>query len=233
MSNALLDQHARVLFEFDGHGRITRINESDPETEAPLVFVARGKDENLVLFRQDVPAEVVAEVNQVVDGFEPWDGGQCDPQIFEPVRRILSGLKSELEESHGPAFRFSEVGAFRGGVETLAITEANSDLLVQNFPYTKSVLAERSPVVGVERDGALVAACYSARHSATAAEAGVATVESHRGQGLAVAVVSAWAAATQAAGMTPLYSTSWQNEASLAVARKLGLEAYADTFSLT
>ncbi|MXZ22396.1 MAG: GNAT family N-acetyltransferase, partial [Caldilineaceae bacterium SB0665_bin_25] len=33
-------------------------------------------------------------------------------------------------------------------------------------------------------------------------------------------------------GRVPLYSTSWENGASLAVARKLGLVAYASGWSL-
>jgi hypothetical protein len=36
----------------------------------------------------------------------------------------------------------------------------------------------------------------------------------------------------RASGRIPLYSTSWTNTASLAVARKLGLVAYANTWSI-
>lgn len=54
-----------------------------------------------------------------------------------------------------------------------------------------------------------------------------------RGRGLAPLVVAAWREAAERSGRQPLYSTSWDNEASLRVARKLGLIAYADTFSLT
>jgi hypothetical protein len=53
-------------------------------------------------------------------------------------------------------------------------------------------------------------------------EAGVETAAASR-RGHAPAVVAAWAAAVRALGAEPLYSTSWQNSASRAVARKLGL----------
>lgn len=37
-----------------------------------------------------------------------------------------------------------------------------------------------------------------------------------------------WAIAAQTAGLVPLYSTSWDNHASLALASKLGLRQYAE-----
>src|SRR6266851_4539878 len=47
------------------------------------------------------------------------------------------------------------------------------------------------------------------------------------GRGFAPRVTSAWAAAIRSSGRIPLYSTSWTNSASRAVARKLGLVQYA------
>jgi hypothetical protein len=51
----------------------------------------------------------------------------------------------------------------------------------------------------------------------------VETVAAYRGQGCAALVVDAWASAVRAKGLTPYYGTTWQNIASLAVARKLEL----------
>jgi hypothetical protein len=45
-------------------------------------------------------------------------------------------------------------------------------------------------------------------------------------------VTAAWAAAIRASGRIPLYSTSWSNTGSLAVARKLGLSVYASDWSV-
>jgi predicted GNAT family acetyltransferase len=64
-------------------------------------------------------------------------------------------------------------------------------------------------------------------------EAELETAAAYHGRGHAVRVAAAWAMAIRASGRTPLYSTSWTNTASLAVARKLGLVAYASDWSLS
>lgn len=112
------------------------------------------------------------------------------------------------------------------------IDPASAPLLDAHFPYTRSVLAARSPVAGVVVDGSVVAACFSARRRPEAHEAGVATEDAWRGRGFASAVVACWRDAVTAMGAQPLYSTSWDNLASRAVARRLGLAVYADTLSL-
>jgi hypothetical protein len=45
-------------------------------------------------------------------------------------------------------------------------------------------------------------------------------------------VVAAWAATLRASGRVPIYSTSWDNLASQAVARKLGLPLFGAEMSL-
>jgi predicted GNAT family acetyltransferase len=64
-------------------------------------------------------------------------------------------------------------------------------------------------------------------------EAGVETVPLFRGRGYARAVVAAWSAAVRALGAEPLYSTTWQNMASRAVARALGLVAVGRDLHIT
>lgn len=231
MVDPWLARHASVLFEFNEQRRITRINESDPETDAPVVFVALGSTSSLALFRDDVPEQIALEITYALDTLPAWNGAQTDPTAFDSIRRIVENWRQDIEESHGPAFRFK--GKTDASVETTLIDATNDHLLAANFPYTRSVLAERSPVVGVVRNGAVVSACYSARSNDEAAEAGVDTIAEYRGQGFAAAVVTAWANATVAAGLVPLYSTSWQNQSSLSVAKKLDLEVYADTWSIS
>jgi RimJ/RimL family protein N-acetyltransferase len=85
----------------------------------------------------------------------------------------------------------------------------------------------------MERDGMVVAVCYSSRISAEAAEAGVETVESFRGRGLALEAVRAWAAAIQDSGRLAFYSTEWTNKASRRIAEKLGAHEFGEDWHLT
>jgi hypothetical protein len=225
-----LQLHAKVLFELDGANCITRINEPDPETDAPLVFLALGRESKLVLFRTDVPDHVVNECEQALAGLPFWTAGKSTPEVFEPLREVIHRWRTNIEESHGTAFGFT---GNLPSPDAVRVTQENSSVLDANFPHTRSVLDDRSPVWAVVKDGVAVAACYSARHSQLAAEAGVATVEGHRGQGFAPAVVSAWAIEVTELGLLPLYSTDWSNAASLSVAQKPGLEQYADTVSFS
>jgi hypothetical protein len=78
-----------------------------------------------------------------------------------------------------------------------------------------------------------ISVCFSAWWSDGAAEAGVETATRFRGREFAPRVTAAWALAVRVLGRTPLYSTDWSNAASLAVARKLGLEAYAADWSVS
>jgi predicted GNAT family acetyltransferase len=86
--------------------------------------------------------------------------------------------------------------------------------------------------MAASEDGAPVSLCLCARRSPDAAEAGLDTAPDYRGRGHAIRVASAWAVAVRASGRTPLYSTSWENAASLGVAGKLGLAIYATDWSI-
>ena len=64
-------------------------------------------------------------------------------------------------------------------------------------------------------------------------EAGVETLPDFRGKGYARDVAAEWARRVRGLGAIPLYSTSWTNNASQAVARKLRLVCYGADFEVT
>ena len=87
-------------------------------------------------------------------------------------------------------------------------------------------------MLAVREGGHAVSICFCARRSALAAEAGVETAAAFRGRGYAFRVATAWARRMREEGLIPIYSANWSNDASLAVARKLGLVPFATDFSI-
>jgi predicted GNAT family acetyltransferase len=88
-------------------------------------------------------------------------------------------------------------------------------------------------MVALTVDGHAVAVCCSGRRTSMAHEAALETAPPYRGRGYAAQVVTAWAGVVRDMGRVPLYSTSWQNEASRAVARKLALIHFGSDLHIT
>ncbi len=133
----------------------------------------------------------------------------------------------------GPAYRFPN--DLPAPVHATRISRSNLHLLagmVSDLDALALTFEAREPRMAVIEDGVAVSVCYSARLTERAADAGVETLEGYRGHSYAPKVVTAWAHAIRATGRIPLYSTSWDNLASQAVARKLQLVQYATDLSL-
>lgn len=224
---------AEALFVHDAQGRLLRVNEPDPDGPAPRFFLVRTMLGNLWRTRYDLPAGLSAELEALVASESVADDLE---ELREPPYHL--GEYTELLKQHaplssidaGPAYYLPELPPPTGSV---TITPANVDLLGAHYPYTRSRYVELAPVVVRVVDGVAVAACCSARLTEQVAEAGVHTVEAYRGRGFAMDVVRGWAAGIRATGGLPLYSTSWENMASQAVAGKLGAVLYGADFSIT
>jgi predicted GNAT family acetyltransferase len=61
----------------------------------------------------------------------------------------------------------------------------------------------------------------------------VETARPFRGRGYAKAVVATWSATVRILGVEPLYSTTWQNTPSRALARALGLVSVGRDLHIT
>jgi hypothetical protein len=146
------------------------------------------------------------------------------------VALVHGGMWPGASASGGPAFTFPvEIAQ-----PTQLVLVEDEHLLERHFRGWSpgEIAAGCAPVVAVVEDGHPVSICFCARRSDAAAEAGVETAKAFRGRGLATRVTAGWALSIRASGRIPLYSTSWSNRASLAVARKLRLIAYASDWSL-
>ncbi|PEI94321.1 hypothetical protein CN679_05585 [Bacillus pseudomycoides] len=139
----------------------------------------------------------------------------------------LMSIQTEVLFSHielpPPTLRLEE-GVF--SVKMIKITETNKELLQYSFPNLLNQLKWRQPCFVILENEMIASRCCSARSTAIAAEASVETLVSFQRKGYGYNIVAAWATAVQEEGRIPLYSTSWNNFASQAVAKKLNLINY-------
>jgi RimJ/RimL family protein N-acetyltransferase len=229
----LARMQAAALFVYEASNRMLRVNEPDPEDPAPRLFMVRTLSGNVCRTRYDLPVDLTAELERLAAD-EPSIRDR--EQLRQPPHHMAEYMA--LLEQHAPVTSMDSGPAYylpepQPPTSTVTITPANVDLLEANFPYTRSRYVKLSPVVVRVADGAAVAVCSSVRITPQAAEAGVYTVEAYRGRGYALDIVRGWAASVRATGRLPLYSTSWENTASQAVAEKLGAVLYGVDFSIT
>ena len=213
-----------TLYLLDGDGRIRGTREAEP-SPGPLFVLIRGRASCAWAVRSDVAPDMANELGRLAQEERPVSDAREAPLHAARYTSLVAGVVDS-----GPSFEIPTSMAQPAGTALIQDVE----LLDHNFSgWTASELPSCEPIVGVLVDGRAVSVCFSARQTDVAAEAGVETAAAFRGRGLAPRVTAAWAWATRASGRVPLYSTLWSNAASLAVARKLKLEAYASTWSVS
>lgn len=216
------DLHLRTLYIFDDRGRITATREptSNP---TPALCLVRSAASCAWAVGADVPDDIAAELDALARDEPPTADLREPPAHAERYASLLGGRVSS-----GPAFSFPD--ALPAPSNAVFIDELRP--LERHFNgWVAEEIPSRSPVVAIVEDGYAVSACFCARRSEVAAEAGLETAEAFRGRGLGPRVTAGWALAIRASGRIPLYSTFWNNDASLAVARRLRLHAYASNWS--
>ncbi len=215
--------HLATLYETDVAGRLTRTREPAKRL-APMFVLVRSTTTCVWGIRAGVSDALAVELAALARDEPPVRDLRELPKHVGRYRTLGT------TEWFGPAFEFPELIGASSDIERIEDERALNVNLRGWVPG--EIAAGCAPVMGIVVDGAPVSVCFCARRTDRAAEAGVDTAPAYRGRGYAGRVTAAWAHAMRASGRIPLYSTSWINTASLAVARKLGLVAYASTWSI-
>lgn len=225
--------HLTTLFELAADGRIVSTREPGA-SRGPLFSLVRGATSNAWAVRADVAEDVAGAIDSLARREPPAADLRSPPahaQRYEALLLPTLPAGAAIRSSGSQAFAFpAAIPAPAGTV--VVVDEA---LLQRHFPnWVAGELATgRAPLAAVCEDGYPVSICFCARSSDAAAEAGVETAVAFRGRGYAARATAAWALAVRSSGRIPLYSTHWTNGASLAVARQLGLRAYASGWSVS
>ena len=197
----------------------------------PRFHLARTEAGNFSLFRHDVSDRVVEQVRQYVEREPALDDCEIEPVYRDAYIELLSSQGPVDLVWGGPAYRFPNK-ATRSAETVVAIDEANAHLLEAHMSDWLPDVPHRQPFVAVVEAGHAVSVCASVRITPQAHEAGVETASMYRGKGHAAQAVAAWSRRIQSMGAEPIYSTSWSNRASLAVANMLGLQRIGADFHI-
>ena len=212
--------HLEALFTLDATGRMRGVNEPDGAV-APRFFLGCTSHGNQWWFRHDLDDALVHAL-EALCAREPVGQDMSLPRHgSSPYRHLLEDHAPIENVWSGPAYHFPV--SMPLDAETVLVTEENADVLRPHFEDWLGDVRACRPLAALLQGGLAVSLCASVRITHEADEAGVDTHPDFRGRGLAGRVVASWANAVRRLGRVPIYSTSWQNTASQAVANKLGL----------
>ncbi|MYT29978.1 MULTISPECIES: GNAT family N-acetyltransferase [unclassified Streptomyces] len=222
---------AQTLFVIR-HGRLTAINDVG-HPAPPRCFLSCTASAVQAWTSIAVPADLADELHR-------WAADQPPATLAEAVSppaeaaRLLARHAPVTHSFVGPAFVVpdSTDEPTPPGITLRNCGPSTAPLFRETFPEVADSIAERQPTVAAFDGDRPVAVCCAARNSGAAYEAGTETLPTHRGRHLAPALVARWARLVRARGATPLYSTEWDNRASLSVARRLGMDQYAVNVNL-
>lgn len=227
---SLVELQLDVLLARDGQRRLTATRDPTPRP-APRLFLGRSCEGNVWALRQDLDAATSAALRRLCTG-EPrliTPRADSSPDCRESVLELLAPVESEYR---GPAYVLPDGLPTDDRAREVAADERS--LWCDAFPWLAAEFDAVAPVAIAFAGGRPAAICHSPRgRTALAAEAGVETLAPFRGQGLATAAVACWARAVQRSGRLALYSTSWDNAASRAIARRLSARLHGENWHLS
>jgi rhodanese-related sulfurtransferase len=212
-----------TLFVLDDNGRIRATREPHP-ARGPAFSLIRDNRVCVWAVNARVPSEVTRQLIALARSEPPATALTDPPRHAEAYVTLLGGRVDS-----GPVFTFPMASPANDDVVTIT---ALSELEPHFRGWTVDEIPERSPILGIPVDGHIVSVCFSARRSKLAAEAGVETAIGYRRRGFGSRVTASWARLIRESGRLPLYSTSWNNTASLALASTLGLSVCATDWSV-
>ena len=219
----LMQLHVEALFTCDDAGRLVVVNEPGGKA-APRFFLGRTADGNAWWFRHDVDARLVSDLDALCESLPTAREFDAGLDTAAPILACLTRVGPVRKTWSGPAYRFpTDPSVHESAVR---VTPDNATVLSPYLEDWRNDVASGVPMTAVLQDGKAVSVCGSVRITPRAHEAGVETHPDFRGRGYGARVVATWAKAVQEMARVPLYSTSWDNEPSRALAKKLGLIQY-------
>lgn len=221
---ALLRLEIETGWVTDPDGRLVR-SRTQEWRPVPLLTVGAGAGGLCWALSSEVPAPLAAALADALVATAPPDATPAvgwAPGTAGVLVDLLAGVGALAAPARGPAYLVPPGLRGPGRPDLVAGGRGDEERLRGMMPeHDRTDLAEPWTVALV--DGRVAAVCETSRSAPTSVEAGVWTYQPYRRRRLATEVTAAWAC--QVAGRTAFYSTSEDNLASQGVARRLGLRA--------
>jgi hypothetical protein len=227
----LMCAHIDALFTSDSAGKLLRVNVPDGGP-APRFFVGRTNEGCEWRVRADVPEAIAAKLEAALAAEPAGDELLKAGYGASAYEAILVEHGPIQQTWTGPAYLCPPGLTLPGGVEV--VRPVDSSVMTPHLEDWAADVGVLDHLFVSLVDEKAVSVCASVRHGpAGADEVGVDTAPAFRRRGHGLAVVAAWADAVRQHGRVPLYSTSWTNTASMALAQRLGLIRYGSTLHVT
>lgn len=230
MPVGLLRLELDTLWVTDAHGRLRHCR-TDAGEPSPLLVVGAGEAiDGCWATSAALPAVVVDRVHELLAD-EPLQASAVGwaPRAAEALAAAVGSVGVLAPPHGGPSYLVPAGLVPDPAVELHTSADADAGATLALVPSADRALP--APWVVAVVDGQAAAVCETARSAPASVEAGVWTYEPFRRRGLAAAVTAAWSALV--AERTAFYSTSWDNHASQAVARRLGLPTVGHWWQLS
>ena len=225
------------MYRFNEAGRIVSTLEPNPAI-GPLFTLIRGRSERVWAVGATVASDLADELDALAIQEQPSADWREPPRFanrYRPPGRRLSGPAWSSPRARRRLEFPNRVDAPEGvslieDVRMLLALLRGLDVRRSAGPQADSRSSGRWTLPS-ELDGSEAARslCSGPAHRrggrSGPGDGGAVSRAGH----LAERVTASWAIAVRASGRVPLYSTSWENAASLAVARKLGLSEFTST----
>jgi len=198
------------------------------KSAAPALWVGFTSGGTMWRFHKDVPSNVREQTEALLlkESFE--DREAKFPAKDSEYRRLFPAHGAKA----GPTY-WMPLSPTRSSRDSRPVSSRDQSLLegTQLSPWIPDIPHQQPMFVSLD-SGKAVSICASVRITETAHVAGVETSVEFRRRGRGSDVVAAWATEVIASGATAFYSTSWQNQASRCLARRVGFRRFGWEYSV-
>jgi hypothetical protein len=216
---ALLRLEMQTLWTTDADGRLERMRTAEGG-RPPLLAVAASRAGLCWAMSVGVPTDVRDGIARILSTTAGSDAVGWEPETKHELLELLGRVGPLRPPEGGPSFLVprglrppTDVEIWSGG------DDDRERLRGRMLEHDRATLLE--PWAAVIVDGRVAAVCETARSAPGSVEAGLWTYEPFRRAGLGTAAAAAWAGLVE--DRMAFYSTSWANDASRGVARRLEL----------